>query len=104
MFANTEILHFETFLFKGTHRLSFEMSSAEAQADIGFGGINAFHFCEGVIPEVESLFNFVKCFVGGLSDHPRLPIIGSHVPPYMVQANVEFLSKAMDMKFVERAT
>ena len=62
------------------------------EADVGYGGIKAFAFCEGIVSEVESLWNFAKAFVGGLSDHPEWPIIGSHVPPYMEQANIEFLS------------
>lgn len=30
LFGNTEIQHFEAFYFKGTHKLSFEMTTAEA--------------------------------------------------------------------------
>jgi len=80
------------FYFKGQHKLSFEMTTPEAQADVGFGGINAFGFCEGIVAEIESLWNFAKCFIGGFTDHPKWPIIGSHVPPYMEKANLEFLS------------
>lgn len=83
IFGNTEILHTEAFYFRGTHKLSFEMTTAEAQADVGFGGIKAFAFCDGVVTEIESLWHFVKSFVGGLTPHPHWPIIGSHVPPYM---------------------
>jgi hypothetical protein len=49
LFANTEIQHFEVFFFHGTHRLTFQMNTPEAQADVGFGGIKAFAFCENVI-------------------------------------------------------
>ena len=104
LFANTEIQHFEVFHFAAKHKLSFQMTTPEAQADIGFGGIYAFGFCEGIVGVMESLFNFAKCFVGGLSDHPRLPIIGSHVPPYMEHANVEFLKQAMGYELEERPT
>ena len=48
-FANTEIQHFEVFYFHGTHRLTFQMNSPEAQADVGYGGIKAFAFCENVV-------------------------------------------------------
>lgn len=80
------------FYFKGTHRIRFHMNTPEAQADVGYGGIKALAFCEGIESSIESLWNFVKMFVGGVSDHPHLPIIGSHVPPYMEKANKEFLS------------
>ena len=49
MFANTEIQHFEVFFFHGTHKLTFQMNTPEAQADVGFGGIKAFAFCENVV-------------------------------------------------------
>lgn len=49
LFANTEIQHFEIFYFHGTHRLTFQMNSPEAQADVGYGGIKAFAFCENVV-------------------------------------------------------
>lgn len=104
LFANTEITHFEVFYFKGQHKLTFEMTTPEAQADVGFGGIKAFGFCEGIVAEIESLWNFAKCFIGGLSDHPKWPIIGTHVPPYMEKANLEFLAQSMDLHLTERAT
>lgn len=31
-------------------------------------------------------------FVGGISDHPNIPIVGSHVPKYMEKANVAWLA------------
>ena len=49
LFANTEIQHFEVFFFHGTHKLTFQMNSPEAKADVGFGGIRAFAFCENVV-------------------------------------------------------
>lgn len=83
LFANTEIQHFEVFFFKGTHKLSFQMLTPEAQADVKFGGIKAFAFCDDVVQDLESIWNMVKSFAGGLTPHPYWPIIGSHVPPYM---------------------
>ena len=93
LFANTEIQHFEVFFFHGTHKLTFQMNTPEAQADVGFGGIKAFAFCENVIQDVESLWTTLKGFVGGITDHPKWPIIGSHVPPYMEKVNVEFIKE-----------
>ena len=56
LFANTEIQHFEIFYFHGKHRLTFQMNTPEAQADVGYGGIKAFAFCENVIQDIESLW------------------------------------------------
>ena len=104
LFANTEIQHFELFFFHGTHRLTFQMNSPQAQADTNYGGIKAFAFCENVIQDIESVFNTLKAFVGGISDHPEWPIIGSHVPPYMEKANVEFIKEALGVTLEERPT
>ena len=53
--------------------------------------------------DIESVWNTVKAFVGGITDHPLLPYIGSHVPPYMEEANIEFIKEAVgvDMKLRE---
>ena len=104
LFANSEIQHPEVFYFAMTHHLKFEMTTPEAQADVNFGGIKAFSFCDGILEEIESLWNFAKCFVGGLSTKPYLPIIGSHVPHYMEQANLDFLSQSMGLEFEKRST
>lgn len=31
-------------------------------------------------------------FLGGFSDNPNIPVVGSHVPRYMEEANKEFLA------------
>jgi len=103
-FANTEIQHFEVFFFHGSHRLTFQMNSPEAQADVGQQGIKAFAFCENVIQDIESLWTTLKAFVGGISDHPHIPVIGSHVPPYMEKANVEFINEALGVQLQKRTT
>ena len=95
-------MHIEAFYMRGSHRLSFEMTTPEAQADVGFGGIKAFAFCEGIVKEVESLWSFTKSFVGGLTPHPYWPIIGSHVPEYMQEATLDFLRESMGLVMEER--
>lgn len=98
LFANTEIQHFEIFFFKGNHKLSFEMNTPEAQADVGQSGIKAFAFCENVVQDLESLFTTMKAFLGGITDHAHWPVIGSHVPPYMERANVDFIKEAIGVE------
>ena len=51
LFANTEIQHFEIFFFHGTHKLTFKMNTPQAQADVGYGGIKAFAFCDDVVED-----------------------------------------------------
>lgn len=52
--------------------------------------------------DIESLFTTLKAFVGGITDHPKWPIIGSHVPPYMEKANVEFIKENLGVTLKER--
>jgi len=104
LFANTEIKHFEIFAFEGTHKLTFEMNTPEVQADVGYGGIKAYAFCDDIVEEFESLFNSLKAFIGGLGTNPYLPVIGSHVPPYMEKANIEFLSEQAGINMELRET
>lgn len=48
-------------------------------------------FCEGYIDTFLSVFHTILAFAGGLGTNPWLPIIGSHVPAYMENANIKFL-------------
>lgn len=88
LFANTEIQHFEIFYFHGTHKLTFEMTSPEAQADAGYGGIKVYAFCEDFKQELESLLNTIKAFM----QPPKK--FGAHVPPYLERTVVKFLKDA----------
>ena len=98
LFANTEIQHFEVFYFHGTHKLTFEMTTPEAQADVGFGGIKAYAFCDSVKESLESLITTLKLFVQFKTryDHPA--------PAYMEKASVDFLKGAMGVELEVRET
>ena len=63
--------------------------------DIMTNGIQIYMFCDGYIDTFMSAFHFIEAFVGGLGTNPYLPIIGSHVPEYMENANVKFLKDSM---------
>ena len=49
-----------------------------------------------------SAYNFALQFIGGLGTDPTVDIWGSHVPEYMVQANLAFLNHSMGMMLEER--
>jgi hypothetical protein len=99
--ANTEIKHIETFWFSGEHRITLNVP-ADGQVDLAFGGIKIFHFCGGWIKEIESVLHTLEAFVGGLSDHPLIPFIGSHTPDYMEKANIGFIESGMGITIEER--
>ena len=104
LFANTEIQHFEVFYFHGTHKLTFQMTSPEAQADAGYGGIKAFAFCENIVQDFESLFTTMKAFIGGITDSGKWRPHGSHLPPYMEKTVIEFLKDAGGIDMQTRET
>ena len=104
MFGNTEFVHFEQYWgqFKGQHVLTFQMPSADEQADVAFGGVKIYGFCDGIVKELEALVRTLEGFIGGLSDNPDKPIFGSHVPPYMEETNIEFLRDVMQYPMEKR--
>lgn len=104
IFANTEIFHIEVFAFKGDHTLTFKTTTPEAQTDMDFGGLKIYESCDGVVEIIKSAFKTAKCFLGGLSHKPNVPIVGSHVPPYMEKANIEFLHESMQYDMEKRTT
>jgi hypothetical protein len=104
IFANTEIFHIEIFAFPGDHTLTFKTTTKEAQADMDFGGLKVYESCDGVVEMIKSAVNMAKCFLGGISSHPNIPVVGSHVPPYMEKANVKFLHEAMGYDLEPRET
>lgn len=68
-----------------------------------FGGIKVYESCDGAIEMIKSLANMAKMFIGGISAHPNIPVVGSHVPPYMEEANVKFLHEAMQYDLEPRS-
>lgn len=101
-FANTELNHFEIYWRHGTHKITFNIPSADEQKDVAYGGIKTYLFCEGVKDSIESLITTLKAFIGGLGSDPDAGIMGSHVPKYMEEVNVNFLAAAMEYDLVPR--
>ena len=100
-FANTELRHIDLYATHGEHRITFQVPP-EAEVDFAYNGIQIFQFCSGIEDEAISLFHTLEAFVGGLSDHPVIPYIGSHTPPYMEKANLDFIYETMGLTIEER--
>lgn len=81
----------EDFFYSGIHIIEFENLNEDAKVDIFKNGISIYMFCGGYIDTFISAFKVLKAFIGGLTDNPILPWIGSHVPEYMEEANIEFM-------------
>jgi len=102
-FGNTEIQHVEGFYFEGDHTLSFTVPS-NGRVDMEFGGLKIWHFCGGFVTTFISLFHTLEAFIGGLSLHPNIPVVGSHTPPYMEKANLDFIEAGMGFRPQTRST
>jgi len=100
-FGNTEIQHIESFYFKGAHTISFTIPE-DGHVDLEFGGLKMWHFCGGFKDTFISVFHTLEAFIGGLSLHPNLPLIGSHTPPYMEKANIDFIQAGMGFEIESR--
>jgi len=100
--ANTELMQVETITETGLHQITFTNLDKFAWEDLQYGGLKVFMFCDGYIDTFISAFKMLLCFLGGMGTDPNLPIMGSHVPPYMEHANVEFLKSTMNYDLVER--
>jgi hypothetical protein len=101
-FGTTELYHVETFFFAGTHSITFTNIDTDARKDLAFTGLQVYMFCGGYVDTFISVFKTVLAFVGGLSDDPNYPIIGSHVPWYMEHENLVFLNETMGYDMVKR--
>ena len=59
-------------------------------------------FCDGYVDTFISVLKTALLFLGGIGYDPsKGPIHGSHVPEYMVQANLAFIKETMDITMEE---
>jgi len=90
--GNTGMKHLSYYFLHGEKTVTFNYPSQDAADDTAFNGITIYTFCENPFTAVESLLKTATCFVGGISDNPNIPIVGSHVPKYMEEANKAWLA------------
>lgn len=84
--------------------MTFTGLNQDESIDMGFEGVKIYMFCDGYVDTFISAFRTFLCFAGGLTYNPEGgPITGSHIPPYMEQANVEFLANTMNWNLEERS-
>ena len=96
LFANTELFHLEVFYMAGTHHFTFEMASIEEQEDVSLGGVKVFMTCDGMLEETVAILRTVELFFDIESD------TSLQVPQYMVDANLKFLSEAVNYNMEPR--
>jgi len=102
--GNTELYHVEVIHKAGPYQITFSNIDADTLIDINFNGFKVLMFCDGFIDTFISVFKTLLCFIGGLGLDPTKKIMGSHVPEYMVKANIDFLNVSMGYVMEERTT
>ena len=100
--STTSRHHLDYIFFERKHTFVFKNLDSDDMIDLNINGLSIYMFCSGVADSFISVFNTIKLFLGGLGSNPKVPIIGSHVPPYMEKENVHFLKEAMGWELTKR--
>jgi hypothetical protein len=102
LFIGTSNLHSIKILFlTGNQTVKFNVQQNDLD-EIGVNGIRVFSFCQGFWTSFRSFLKSLTLFLGGFSTNPKLPIIGSHVPKYMEEANIKFLEEFINFPQIPR--
>jgi hypothetical protein len=101
-FGNTEMRHIENIFTHGKHTITFKDLTADAKIDVLRNGVKGYLFCDGWVDSFVSVFKWIMAFGGGIGLNPNLPIIGSHVPEYMIKQNQVFIKDNMEWTLEER--
>lgn len=102
LFGTTHVQDVEHFYLTGKHQITFKNLSPDAKEEIKVNGVRIYMFCDGYVDTFVSAYNFALQFLGGFGTDPDVPIFGSHVPEYMIQANLNFLNHSMSLALEER--
>lgn len=92
----------ETIFWSGIHLVEFEGLREDDAYDIMKNGVRLFSLKDNYISTVNSAINTAEMFLGGLTGNTDIPVLGSKVPDYMVEANLEFLAQNMNLDIEKR--
>ena len=79
-----------------------EFTETHEVIDLLKSGLRFFVFCSNPISLFTSTFATANLFMGGLGSSPYVPFIGSKVPSYMMDSNVEFVESFMGTRLRQR--
>ena len=97
-----EFQNFQTFFHEGESKIVYKNLPPGTKYDLKVNGLRVYIFCQGYLNTAASIYNMVKMFLGGLTTYTWLPVFGSHVPKYMVEANIDFLKNTMQWELEPR--
>lgn len=93
----------ETIFWSGIHLVEFKGLKADDIYDIMKNGVRVFSLKGNYISTIASLINTFEMFLGGFLNDPDIPVIGSKIPDYMIEANLGFLEQNMNIKLDKRS-
>ena len=93
----------QTIFWSGIHLVEFKGLKPDDIYDIMKNGVRVFSLKENYISTIASLINTIEMFLGGFINDPDIPVIGSKIPDYMINANLEFLEQNMNLKLDKRS-
>ena len=100
--GTSRLQNIKVLYMSGTFTLKLKNVNQDDRDEIRINGIRFFSFCQGFWASFKSFVKTLSMYLGGLSTNPKLPIIGSHVPKYMENANIEFLNNFLNFTQIER--
>jgi hypothetical protein len=92
MMGNTGVQEIQSYFLHGKKKITMKYPSDNARLDTAYNGFTMYTFCEKPKYVFASILKTLTAFVGGLTTHPKIPVVGSHVPEYMEKANIEWMS------------
>lgn len=94
----------QVLFLQGSYHLSFAKSQMTLNETLYVqqNGLFVMAGCSDFWEIPKSLFSTVKLFLGGLGTNPLIPIFGSKVPEYQLNANLEFLRTNAGFAFQKR--
>ena len=101
--GGANVYHFETFFWEKPTKLTFKNLATEDILDFRMSGVRVMQFCSNLWTMFRSLLKTIKLFLGGIGTNPYIPFFGSHVPSWMVEANLDFLKKYLGWNFEKRS-
>jgi hypothetical protein len=84
---------YDFFITSGQKTLTLDFTETHHLVDLLTNGLRFFSFCAEDTSILSSLLQTSNLFVGGFGLAKFVPFVGTKIPNYMLQANVDYLGK-----------
>lgn len=95
---------FKLHMFPSTEKVTFfkDLMSENHEKYVRKKGINIFKSCDDLSNYPKDLWLLIKAFAGGQGLNPVLPIIGSKIWEYQLNANIDMIKELSDYEWKKR--